>query len=93
MKSFLKDADGLSIRDLEKVVTCLLFVVVTLAIVYEFLFNSYVDVNMTVFDLGLGGLFVVRKAFKYNLDKSTLSNVTESTESEGESGATSTPTI
>lgn len=78
--NFLKDKDGFSVRDLEKVITCVMFVIATLAVVFEFVFAGVVDSNMTIFSLGLGGLFVARKAFKYSLDKSTILSQLDTTE-------------
>lgn len=85
--------DGISIKDLEKIVTCLTFVFVTLAIIYKFVADGFVDPNMTVFALGLGGLFVARKALKYNLDKSVLTETVTTTNTDGEVTTSTTPTI
>jgi hypothetical protein len=79
LKTFLNDTDGLSIKDLEKIITCVLFVLGTIAVLYMFVFNQFVDVNMNYFVLGLGTLFVLRKIMKYNLEAKTIDYSEENT--------------
>jgi hypothetical protein len=71
-KVFWRDDEGFTVHDLEKIVTCILFTITTLAVVVKFIMTNVSDSDMTIFALGLGGLFVARKAFKYSLDKSTV---------------------
>ncbi|KUO76256.1 MAG: hypothetical protein APF81_03480 [Desulfosporosinus sp. BRH_c37] len=58
-------------KDFEKYVTGAMFVLTTVAIVINFLKGSPTEMsnyslsNMTYFSMGLGGLFVTRKAVSY----------------------------
>lgn len=81
MKTFLNDIDGLSIKDLEKIITCILFILGTLSILYMFIFKQYVDVNINYFVLGLGTLFLIRKIMKYNLEAKTIESSDDNTTS------------
>lgn len=93
MKNFLNDTDGLSIKDLEKIVTCFLFILGTLSILYMFVFRQFIDVNMNYFVLGLGTLFVLRKIMKYNLEAKTIDYSEENNTTTNETTMTTTPQI
>lgn len=57
----------MSKEDFEKYVTGTMFMLATIAVVYKFLqgHDGIEIVNMTYFAMGLGGLFVTRKAVSY----------------------------
>lgn len=53
------------IRNLEKYVTGSTFLLSTLAVIYKFLITNIGNSDMIYFSLGLGGIFVTRKAVSY----------------------------
>lgn len=65
MKGFWNDSDGFNKGDFEKLVTGLLFIVTTIALVIRFLQDKPTDLVFVQFALGIGALFVVRKGLSY----------------------------
>ena len=53
------------IRNLEKYITGSTFLLSTLAVIYKFLVTNTGNSDMIYFSLGLGGIFVTRKAVSY----------------------------
>jgi hypothetical protein len=65
-KSFI--TDGISLRDFEKIVTGIAFLLSVIAILILAMWKEFVDGTLCLYSSGLGTLFVVRKVAKYNLD-------------------------
>ncbi len=53
------------IRNVEKYVTGSTFLLSTLAVIYKFMITNTGNSDMIYFSLGLGGIFVTRKAVSY----------------------------
>jgi hypothetical protein len=87
MNGFWNDNDKVTVKDFEKLVCGLCFALSVIVILVLACFH-FVDGTLCTYSLGLGGLFVLRKIFKYDLEKKTLGSPIETTEDEEE---TSTP--
>lgn len=64
-RTFLNDEEGFTKEDFEKLITGLTFTLMVVVIGYKFLFDEFVVPEVLTFTVGLGGLFVARKAFSY----------------------------